>query len=94
MNIGADGLKTGFTKEAGYGLVGSAVQNGLRLIVVVNGLQTAKERADEGKKLLEWGFHDFQSGAAVRRRPGDRAKPRSMAARRGTCRWSRPRRCG
>ncbi len=59
---GADGLKTGFTKEAGYGLVGSAVQNGLRLIVVVNGLKTEKERADEGKKLLEWGFHGFQSG--------------------------------
>ena len=39
MNIGADGMKTGFTKEAGYGLVGSAVQNGLRLIVVVNGLK-------------------------------------------------------
>jgi serine-type D-Ala-D-Ala carboxypeptidase (penicillin-binding protein 5/6) len=62
MNIGADGMKTGFTKEAGYGLVGSAVQNGLRLIVVVNGLKTEKERADEGKKLLEWGFHSFQSG--------------------------------
>ena len=62
MNIGADGLKTGFTKEAGYGLVGSAVQNGLRLIVVVNGLRSEKERADEAKKLLEWGFHSFQSG--------------------------------
>jgi D-alanyl-D-alanine carboxypeptidase (penicillin-binding protein 5/6) len=62
MSIGADGLKTGFTKEAGYGLVGSAVQNGLRLIVVVNGLRSEKERADEGKKLLEWGFHTFQSG--------------------------------
>jgi D-alanyl-D-alanine carboxypeptidase (penicillin-binding protein 5/6) len=61
MNIGADGMKTGFTKEAGYGLVGSAVQNGLRLIVVVNGLRSEKERADEGKKLLEWGFHNFQS---------------------------------
>ena len=61
LNIGADGLKTGFTREAGYGLVGSAVQNGLRLIVVVNGLKTEKERADEGKKLLEWGFHSFQS---------------------------------
>jgi D-alanyl-D-alanine carboxypeptidase (penicillin-binding protein 5/6) len=60
MNIGADGLKTGFTKEAGYGLVGSAVQNGLRLIVVVNGLKTEKERADEAKRLLEWGFHNFQ----------------------------------
>jgi serine-type D-Ala-D-Ala carboxypeptidase (penicillin-binding protein 5/6) len=62
LNIGADGLKTGFTKEAGYGLVGSAVQNGLRLIVVVNGLRSEKERGDEGKKLLEWGFHSFQSG--------------------------------
>jgi len=62
MNIGADGLKTGFTREAGYGLVGSAEQNGLRLIVVVNGLKSEKERAEEGKKLLEWGFHSFQSG--------------------------------
>ena len=61
LNIGADGLKTGFTREAGYGLVGSAVQNGLRLIVVVNGLKTEKERADEAKKLIEWGFHSFQS---------------------------------
>ena len=58
--IGADGLKTGFTKEAGYGLVGSAVQNGIRLIVVVNGEKSAKERADEAKKLLEWGFRNFE----------------------------------
>jgi serine-type D-Ala-D-Ala carboxypeptidase (penicillin-binding protein 5/6) len=57
---GADGLKTGFTKEAGYGLVGSAVQNGQRLIVVVTGVSTAKERADEAKKLLEWGFRNFE----------------------------------
>jgi D-alanyl-D-alanine carboxypeptidase (penicillin-binding protein 5/6) len=61
MGIGADGMKTGFTNEAGYGLVGSAVQNGLRLIVVVNGLKSAKDRADEGRKLLEWGFHGFES---------------------------------
>jgi len=61
MNIGADGLKTGFTKEAGYGLVGSAVQNGMRLIVVLNGAKTDKERAEEAKKLLEWGFHNFHS---------------------------------
>ncbi|MGH6663543.1 MAG: D-alanyl-D-alanine carboxypeptidase family protein, partial [Pseudolabrys sp.] len=57
---GADGLKTGFTKEAGYGLVGSAVQDGLRLIVVVNGAKDAKERGDEAKKLLEWGFRSFE----------------------------------
>jgi D-alanyl-D-alanine carboxypeptidase (penicillin-binding protein 5/6) len=60
MLDGADGLKTGFTSEAGYGLVGSAVQGGLRLIVVINGAKNAKERADEGKKLLEWGFRTFE----------------------------------
>jgi len=60
MSIGADGLKTGFTKEAGYGLVGSAVVNGMRLIVVVNGEKTAKERAEDAKKLLEWGFRNFE----------------------------------
>jgi D-alanyl-D-alanine carboxypeptidase (penicillin-binding protein 5/6) len=59
MEIGADGLKTGYIKEAGYGLVGSAVQHGLRLIVVVNGLKTEKERGEEAKKLLEWGFANF-----------------------------------
>ena len=57
---GADGLKTGFTSEAGYGMVGSAIQNGLRLIVVVNGLKSAKERGDEAKKLLDWGFRSFE----------------------------------
>jgi D-alanyl-D-alanine carboxypeptidase (penicillin-binding protein 5/6) len=61
VEIGADGLKTGYTKESGYCLVGSAVQNGLRLIVVVAGLETANERASEGRKLLEWGFRSFQS---------------------------------
>jgi D-alanyl-D-alanine carboxypeptidase (penicillin-binding protein 5/6) len=61
MGIGADGLKTGYTREAGYGLVGSAVQNGLRLIVVVNGLKTMKDRADEARKLLEWGYRGFES---------------------------------
>jgi serine-type D-Ala-D-Ala carboxypeptidase (penicillin-binding protein 5/6) len=61
VDIGADGLKTGFTNEAGYNLVGSAVQNGVRLIVVVMGLKTAKDRADEAKKLLDWGFKDFDT---------------------------------
>jgi D-alanyl-D-alanine carboxypeptidase (penicillin-binding protein 5/6) len=58
---GADGLKTGYTSEAGYALVGSAVQNGLRLIVVLSGTKSDKERAEEGKKLLEWGFHSFEA---------------------------------
>jgi len=61
MGIGADGLKTGFTKEAGYGLAGSAVNNNLRLILVVNGFRTMKERADEARKLLEWGFRAFEA---------------------------------
>ena len=58
---GADGLKTGFTKEGGYGMVGSAVQNGLRLIVVVNGLDDPDDRASEAKKMLEWGFRNFEA---------------------------------
>jgi D-alanyl-D-alanine carboxypeptidase (penicillin-binding protein 5/6) len=61
MNLGADGLKTGFTSEAGYGLVGSAIQNNLRLIVVVNGLKSATERADEARRLLNFGFNGFES---------------------------------
>src|SRR5258707_10550626 len=58
---GADGLKIGFTKEGGYGMVGSAVQNGLRLIVVVNGLEDPDDRASEAKKMLEWGFRNFEA---------------------------------
>jgi serine-type D-Ala-D-Ala carboxypeptidase (penicillin-binding protein 5/6) len=61
MGIGADGLKTGETSEAGFNLVGSAVQDNFRLIVVVTGAKSDKERADEAKKLLEFGFHDFQA---------------------------------
>jgi D-alanyl-D-alanine carboxypeptidase (penicillin-binding protein 5/6) len=58
---GADGLKTGYTKEGGYGMVGSAVQNGMRLIVVVNGLEDPEDRAAEAKKMLEWGFRNFEA---------------------------------
>jgi D-alanyl-D-alanine carboxypeptidase (penicillin-binding protein 5/6) len=61
MGIGADGLKTGETSEAGFNLVGSALQDNLRLIVVITGAKSEKERADEAKKLLEFGFHDFQA---------------------------------
>lgn len=60
MDIGADGLKTGNIDEAGFGVVGSAVQSGQRLIVVVNGLKTARDRAQEARKLLEWGFRAFE----------------------------------
>jgi D-alanyl-D-alanine carboxypeptidase (penicillin-binding protein 5/6) len=58
---GVDGLKTGFTKEAGYGIVASARQDNRRLIVVVSGLSTAEERRDDARRLLEWGFRAFAS---------------------------------
>jgi D-alanyl-D-alanine carboxypeptidase (penicillin-binding protein 5/6) len=61
MGIGADGMKTGETSEAGFNLVGSAVADGLRLIVVVTGAKSDKERGDEARKLLEWGFHGFEA---------------------------------
>ncbi len=61
MGLDADGLKTGETKEAGFGLVGSAVQDDRRLIIVLAGAKSDKERADEARKMLDWGFHDFQT---------------------------------
>jgi D-alanyl-D-alanine carboxypeptidase (penicillin-binding protein 5/6) len=56
---GADGLKTGHLSESGYGLVASAVQDGRRLILVLNGLSTMAERKEEGIKLLDWGQRNF-----------------------------------
>jgi serine-type D-Ala-D-Ala carboxypeptidase (penicillin-binding protein 5/6) len=61
MGLGADGLKTGETADAGFGLVGSAVQDELRLIVVLAGAKSDKERAEEARKLLDWGFHGFET---------------------------------
>jgi D-alanyl-D-alanine carboxypeptidase (penicillin-binding protein 5/6) len=61
MGIGADGMKTGETAEAGFNLVGTAVQDNFRLIVVVTGAKSDKERADEAKKMLEMGFHGFEA---------------------------------
>ncbi len=61
MNIGADGLKTGYIKDSGYGLVGSAVQGEQRLIVVVHGAATAADRASDARRLLEWAFRSFES---------------------------------
>ena len=61
MGVGADGLKTGETSEAGFNLVGSAVQDNLRLIVVVTGARSDKERAEDARKMLEWGFHGFEA---------------------------------
>ncbi len=63
--IGADGLKTGHTSESGYGLVASAEQNGRRLILVLNGLDTKRARAREAKKLMTFGFRNFQRDLLV-----------------------------
>jgi serine-type D-Ala-D-Ala carboxypeptidase (penicillin-binding protein 5/6) len=61
MSIGADGLKTGETAEAGFNLVGSALQDNFRLIVVVTGARSDKERGEEARKMLDWGFHGFEA---------------------------------
>lgn len=58
---GADGMKTGFTKEAGYGLVGSVQRDGRRLIMAIAGLKTAGDRKLEAQKLLDWGFRQFKT---------------------------------
>lgn len=60
LDVGADGLKTGFIEESGYSLVGSAVQNGQRLIVAMSGLKNARDRQNEAKKLIDWGFRSFE----------------------------------
>ncbi|WBU52378.1 D-alanyl-D-alanine carboxypeptidase family protein [Paracoccus sp. SCSIO 75233] len=59
LGIGADGLKTGHTEEAGYGLVGSAVQGERRVIFVVTGLATEQARAEEAERIAAWAFRDF-----------------------------------
>jgi len=57
---GADGFKTGHTQAAGYGLVGSAERGGRRLLLVLNGLETSRSRAQEALRLMDWGFNNFQ----------------------------------
>ena len=59
VGSGADGLKTGHTEAAGYGLTGSAVRNGRRLIVVLNGMASMRDRDEESSKLMDWGFREF-----------------------------------
>lgn len=58
---GADGVKTGFTNEAGYGVVGSAERNGRRLVMVLGGYDQANMRAAEARALMEWGFAAWES---------------------------------
>ncbi|MCC9622841.1 D-alanyl-D-alanine carboxypeptidase [Thalassospira sp. MA62] len=62
-SAGVDGLKTGHTESAGYGLTASAERDGRRLILVVNGLGSIRERRTESQKLLDWGFREFDNYA-------------------------------
>lgn len=56
---GADGLKTGYTEAAGYGLVGSATRNGRRVVIVLSGLESPQQRARESERLFDWSFREF-----------------------------------
>jgi serine-type D-Ala-D-Ala carboxypeptidase (penicillin-binding protein 5/6) len=59
LDLGVDGLKTGYIKEAGYGIVASAKQESRRLILAINGMESANDRRNEAVRLLEWGFKGF-----------------------------------
>ncbi len=63
---GADGLKTGHTEEAGYGLTASAMRGNRRLILVVNGLGSMRQRAEESERLFEWAFREFENVVVFR----------------------------
>ncbi len=59
LDIGADGLKTGHTNEAGYGLVGSATQGGRRVIFAITGLESERDRAEVSEQIVSWAFRQF-----------------------------------
>jgi D-alanyl-D-alanine carboxypeptidase (penicillin-binding protein 5/6) len=61
LNIGADGLKTGHTDEAGYSLTASAVRGDRRVILVVGGLPSMKARSSESERLIEWAFREYNN---------------------------------
>ena len=65
LGIGADGLKTGHTQEAGYGLVGSAVQGDRRVIFVVSGLESVAGRAREAEAIVNWAFRQFAEKTVI-----------------------------
>lgn len=65
LNIGADGLKTGHTEEAGFGLVGSAKQGDRRVIFVISGMSSAAERAEESENIVNWAFRQFAESTVV-----------------------------
>jgi D-alanyl-D-alanine carboxypeptidase (penicillin-binding protein 5/6) len=65
-DLGADGMKTGHTDEAGYSLTASAVREGRRIIMVMGGLPSAKSRQQESERLLEWAFREFNDFRLVK----------------------------
>lgn len=77
---GADGLKTGYTREAGYCFLGSAERDGRRLIMVVAGLTSAKARRDEAQRLMDWGFAARTSAATGHARRGGASASRAAGA--------------
>lgn len=66
LGVGADGLKTGHTQEAGYGLVGSAKQGPRRVIFAVTGMTSAKERAEVSEQIVNWAFRQFSTKTILR----------------------------
>ena len=62
LDIGADGLKTGHTEEAGYGLVGSAIRGDRRIAFIISGLDSSKSRSVESERLTTWAFREFKTG--------------------------------
>ena len=60
-DIGADGLKTGHTAAAGYGLAASAIRNGRRLVLILNGLKTSRQRSLESERILDWGYRVYSN---------------------------------
>lgn len=60
MDIGADGLKTGFTEESGYAIVGSAERDGRRVFLALSGMESDRQRADEARKVLDWSMRAFE----------------------------------
>ncbi|APH72329.1 D-alanyl-D-alanine carboxypeptidase family protein [Aquibium oceanicum] len=59
MDIGADGMKTGYTEESGYGIVGSVERDGRRLFAALSGMSSEAVRAEEARKILDWGMRAF-----------------------------------
>ena len=74
-NMGADGMKTGHTEDAGYGLIGTGVYKGRRTIMVINGLVSSNDRASEAANILDWGMKNFENKTLVKAgQPVDKAK--------------------